>query len=284
MPEMLEVEYYRRLAERGAGPSHRGGRRAGHVDPQARPHAGGGRRRPRRAHAGRRPAHRQAAATRHRRRPCARRPVRHDRPAFVDGSDVIQQLVYGSARDVSAWDRFALRFADGGDLRLRDPRRLGGIELDPDEGATRRRRPRGPAGRPSPGAGPVDGAAQGPADGPAPPRRSREFAGRRDPVAVVARPGSRPPGRSPKPSSGGCTATCAAPSSSCSRRAARTPATSRTPGCAAASAPETALRCCGARSAAAPPTPAPSTSIDPPPAPTSAEPPFSETIVVAMWS
>ena len=32
-----------------------------------------------------------------------------------------------------AWDRVTLRFDDGGDLRIRDPRRLGGVLLDPDE-------------------------------------------------------------------------------------------------------------------------------------------------------
>ena len=31
------------------------------------------------------------------------------------------------------WDRFAIRFEDGGDLRMRDPRRLGRVELDADE-------------------------------------------------------------------------------------------------------------------------------------------------------
>jgi len=34
---------------------------------------------------------------------------------------------------VEAWHRFGLRFADGGALWLRDPRRLGAVELDPDE-------------------------------------------------------------------------------------------------------------------------------------------------------
>jgi len=39
----------------------------------------------------------------------------------------------GSARDLEKWDRFGIRFTDGGDIRIRDPRRLGGVELDPDE-------------------------------------------------------------------------------------------------------------------------------------------------------
>ena len=52
---------------------------------------------------------------------------------IVDGSAGVDQLLYSSLRDETAWDRFAVRFDDGGDLRVRDPRRLGGVELDPDE-------------------------------------------------------------------------------------------------------------------------------------------------------
>jgi formamidopyrimidine-DNA glycosylase len=52
---------------------------------------------------------------------------------IVDGRAALDDLVYASNRDVNAWDRFSLRFEDGGDLRVRDPRRLGGVELDPDE-------------------------------------------------------------------------------------------------------------------------------------------------------
>ena len=52
---------------------------------------------------------------------------------LVDGSAGIDDLVYGSARDEPSWDRVTFRFADGGDLRIRDPRRLGGVQLDPDE-------------------------------------------------------------------------------------------------------------------------------------------------------
>src|SRR6478609_2044265 len=51
----------------------------------------------------------------------------------VDGRQGIEELEYGSARDLAAWDRFAVEFAGGGQLRLNDPRRLGGVELDPDE-------------------------------------------------------------------------------------------------------------------------------------------------------
>ena len=52
---------------------------------------------------------------------------------LVDAAAGIEHLEYASARDEPAWDRVTFRFADGGDVRVRDPRRLGGGELDPDE-------------------------------------------------------------------------------------------------------------------------------------------------------
>jgi formamidopyrimidine-DNA glycosylase len=52
---------------------------------------------------------------------------------LVDGAGPIERLEYGSGRDDPAWHRFGLRFRGGGDLVLVDPRRLGGVELDPDE-------------------------------------------------------------------------------------------------------------------------------------------------------
>jgi len=52
---------------------------------------------------------------------------------LVDGTPGMEKLEYGSNRNVEAWDRLVVRFADGGDLRVRDPRRLGGAELDPAE-------------------------------------------------------------------------------------------------------------------------------------------------------
>jgi formamidopyrimidine-DNA glycosylase len=52
---------------------------------------------------------------------------------LVDGTAGVDQLVYSSGRDLADWDRFTVFFEDGGDLRVRDPRRLGGVELDPDE-------------------------------------------------------------------------------------------------------------------------------------------------------
>lgn len=52
----------------------------------------------------------------------------------VDGSPGVDDLQYAPARIDPRWDRFGVSFVDGGDLRLHDPRRLGGVELDPDEG------------------------------------------------------------------------------------------------------------------------------------------------------
>lgn len=51
----------------------------------------------------------------------------------LDGETApIEKLEYSSGRDDPRWDRFALRFTDGSRLRVSDPRRLGGVELDPD--------------------------------------------------------------------------------------------------------------------------------------------------------
>ena len=50
----------------------------------------------------------------------------------LDGAAPISKLEYSSGRDDPAWDRFSLRFEDGGLLRMNDPRRLGGVELAPD--------------------------------------------------------------------------------------------------------------------------------------------------------
>jgi formamidopyrimidine-DNA glycosylase len=51
----------------------------------------------------------------------------------LDGVAGVDDLLYSSNRDERAWDRFVIRFEDGGELRMRDPRRLGGVELTPDE-------------------------------------------------------------------------------------------------------------------------------------------------------
>lgn len=51
----------------------------------------------------------------------------------VDGVDGIERLEYASNRRDPAWDRFVVHLDGGRSLRVRDPRRLGGVELDPDE-------------------------------------------------------------------------------------------------------------------------------------------------------
>ena len=56
---------------------------------------------------------------------------RGDRAGSADV--LIGDLMYGSKRDEPEWDRFTMRFRDGGVLRMQDPRRLGGVELDPEE-------------------------------------------------------------------------------------------------------------------------------------------------------
>lgn len=53
---------------------------------------------------------------------------------LVDGAGPIEKLEYSSGRNDPSWVRFALRFAGGGDLRMVDPRRLGGVQLEPDVG------------------------------------------------------------------------------------------------------------------------------------------------------
>lgn len=54
---------------------------------------------------------------------------------IVDDLAPIDTLEYSSDRDDPAWDRFAVAFADGGSMRIRDPRRLGGVSLEPNEDA-----------------------------------------------------------------------------------------------------------------------------------------------------
>lgn len=53
---------------------------------------------------------------------------------IVDDHDAVGELLYASRADRPAWDRFIVRFDDDGALRMQDPRRLGGVSLDPDEG------------------------------------------------------------------------------------------------------------------------------------------------------
>ena len=51
----------------------------------------------------------------------------------VDGVASVDTLLYAPTRQDPRYDRFTVRFGDGGDLRMSDPRRLGGVALDPDE-------------------------------------------------------------------------------------------------------------------------------------------------------
>ena len=53
---------------------------------------------------------------------------------FIDGQTSIDDLIYASNAHRPEWDRFGLHFADGGSLVVHDSRRLGAVELDPDEG------------------------------------------------------------------------------------------------------------------------------------------------------
>jgi formamidopyrimidine-DNA glycosylase len=50
---------------------------------------------------------------------------------LVDGTGPIEKLEYGSSRNEPEWNRFGLRFAGGGSMEMIDPRRLGGVSLDP---------------------------------------------------------------------------------------------------------------------------------------------------------
>jgi formamidopyrimidine-DNA glycosylase len=50
----------------------------------------------------------------------------------VDDHIGVDDMRYVPRRVDPAWDRFSLRFDDGGSMAVRDPRRLGGVALDPD--------------------------------------------------------------------------------------------------------------------------------------------------------
>jgi formamidopyrimidine-DNA glycosylase len=51
---------------------------------------------------------------------------------LVSDSAPIEKLKYSSDKNDPVWDRFKVFFTDGTDMRIRDPRRLGGVELEPD--------------------------------------------------------------------------------------------------------------------------------------------------------
>ena len=50
---------------------------------------------------------------------------------LVDGARGVDQLLYAPTRHKRTWDRCTVRFDDGGTLTVHDPRRLGGVMLDP---------------------------------------------------------------------------------------------------------------------------------------------------------
>ncbi len=50
----------------------------------------------------------------------------------VDDRTGVDQLRNAPRRHETTWDRWRVDFADGGSLVVRDPRRLGGVSLDPD--------------------------------------------------------------------------------------------------------------------------------------------------------
>ncbi len=50
----------------------------------------------------------------------------------VDGRIGVEEMFYAPRRRNPAWDRWKVRFDDGGALVVHDPRRLGGVHLDPD--------------------------------------------------------------------------------------------------------------------------------------------------------
>jgi formamidopyrimidine-DNA glycosylase len=131
VPELPEVECYRRLAERTVG------RRVTRVDLPDAWYVKGPE-----------PAEAIAAALVGRRIAAVRRVgklliLHTDADAavglrfgmtgrlLVDGRAALEHLEYGSAREVPQWDRVVVKFGRG-DLRVRDPRRLGGVQLDPD--------------------------------------------------------------------------------------------------------------------------------------------------------
>lgn len=51
---------------------------------------------------------------------------------LVDGKAGVDELIYTGRRADPRFERFAVVFEGGGTLSMNDPRRLGGVELDPD--------------------------------------------------------------------------------------------------------------------------------------------------------
>ncbi len=53
---------------------------------------------------------------------------------LVDGNSAIKVLEYSSAKNNPDWDRLSIKFQDGGSLSIRDPRRLGAVQINPNLG------------------------------------------------------------------------------------------------------------------------------------------------------
>lgn len=54
---------------------------------------------------------------------------------IIDDEATIEKLEYSSQRLDPSWNRFSLHFSNAGSLVMNDPRRLGGVELNPDVSA-----------------------------------------------------------------------------------------------------------------------------------------------------
>ncbi|HUZ11080.1 MAG TPA: DNA-formamidopyrimidine glycosylase family protein [Acidimicrobiales bacterium] len=54
---------------------------------------------------------------------------------ILDQQTAVDRLLYSPPNVDAKWVRFTIRFADGGGLDLHDPRRMGRVELEPDERA-----------------------------------------------------------------------------------------------------------------------------------------------------
>lgn len=52
---------------------------------------------------------------------------------LLDGVAGVDQLIHAPRRSDPAWERLVLRLSGGGELKVADPRRLGGVSLDPPE-------------------------------------------------------------------------------------------------------------------------------------------------------
>jgi formamidopyrimidine-DNA glycosylase len=51
---------------------------------------------------------------------------------LVDDRAGVEDMYYAPKRRLTKWDRWKVRFEDGGSLVVQDPRRLGGVQLEPD--------------------------------------------------------------------------------------------------------------------------------------------------------